>query len=115
MHDVRVALHEHQVADADGAVVADAANVIAAQVDEHDVLSALFFVVAQLFFQAAVFGFVTGRACACPQWADTQVCVPVTRTSISGDEPRTVMSSLCSPCMRRKYIYGDGFTRRSAR
>ena len=35
---------------------------------------------------------------------------PSTRTSISGDDPTTD-----TPPMRMKYMYGDGFTWRSAR
>src|SRR6185437_1652553 len=58
VHDVRVAFHEHEVADAHGAEVAYAANVIAAEIDEHDVFGALFFVGAQFLLQAQVFGFI---------------------------------------------------------
>src|SRR6185312_5644523 len=46
------------VADAHGAEVAYAANVIAAEIDEHDVFGALFFVGAQFLLQAQVFGFI---------------------------------------------------------
>ena len=58
MHDVRVALDKHQLVDLDGAEVADAADVVAAQVDQHDVLGALFFVVHHLGFESEVGGLV---------------------------------------------------------
>src|SRR6202044_1113160 len=38
MHDMRVTLDGHQLFDFDRAVFADAAYVIAAEIDEHDVL-----------------------------------------------------------------------------
>ena len=41
MHDVAVGLDLHQLVDLDAAVLADAAQVVAAQVDEHHVLGAL--------------------------------------------------------------------------
>jgi hypothetical protein len=58
VHDVGVALDEHEVFDADAGEFADAANVVAAEVDEHEVFGALFFVGEHLFAEADVFGFV---------------------------------------------------------
>ena len=48
MHDVRVRLDRHEAVDVDRAVLADAAEVVAAEVDEHDVLGALLLVGEQL-------------------------------------------------------------------
>ena len=55
VHDVRVALDEHQAVDFDGAELAYAADVVAAEVDEHHVFGALFFVVQHLVGQRLVF------------------------------------------------------------
>ena len=54
MHDVAVGLDLHQLVDRDGAVLADAAEVVAAEVDEHHVLGALLLVGEQLGGDAAV-------------------------------------------------------------
>ena len=48
MHQVRVGLDRHQLVDLDAAVLADAAEVVAAEVDEHHVLGALLRVGEQL-------------------------------------------------------------------
>ena len=58
MHDVGKALDGHELLDLDGAVIADAAEIVAAKIDEHDVLGTLFFTGEQLLFQALIFGFV---------------------------------------------------------
>jgi hypothetical protein len=58
MHDVRIALDEHQLLDLHGAVFADAAYVVAAQIDQHDVLGDFFFVRAQLGFNGAILLFI---------------------------------------------------------
>src|SRR5205814_6458283 len=58
MHDVRVALDGHQLFHSHAAIFANAAKVVAAQVHEHDVLGALFFVGEHFAFEALVFGFV---------------------------------------------------------
>jgi len=58
MHDVRVALDGEQFFGLHRAVVADAAEIVASQIDEHDVLGALFFAGQHFAFEALVFGFV---------------------------------------------------------
>ena len=55
---VRVALHAHELVDLHAARHADAAEVVAPQVDQHDVLGALLVVGAQLGHEALVFGCV---------------------------------------------------------
>ena len=57
MHDVRVALDEHELLDFDAAEAADAAHVVATEVDQHHVLGALLFVVHHLFGKGVVLGF----------------------------------------------------------
>ena len=54
VHDVAVALDRHEVDDLDGARRADAAEVVAAEVDEHEVLGALLRVGEQLGGQRGV-------------------------------------------------------------
>ena len=58
MHHVGVALHIHQVFHLYRAVLAHPAQIVAAQVNQHDVLGALFFIAAHLLFEALVFGLV---------------------------------------------------------
>ena len=48
MHHVAVVLHDHEVVDLDRAVLADAAEVVATEVDQHHVLSSLLLVGKQL-------------------------------------------------------------------
>ena len=54
MHDVRVALDLHELDHLDTAGSADAAKVIATQVDEHEVLRALLVVGKQILDQARI-------------------------------------------------------------
>jgi hypothetical protein len=44
MQHVGVALDNHQLADADGAVSRDSTNVVSAQIDQHEMLGAFLFV-----------------------------------------------------------------------
>src|SRR5438552_343546 len=54
MHDVRVALHGEQLFGLHRAVIADTAQIVAPEIDEHDVLGALFFTGKHFLFQALV-------------------------------------------------------------
>ena len=56
MHDVGVALDRHQLGHVDRAVSADAAQVVARQVHQHDVLGPLFGIGQQLPLQRDVDG-----------------------------------------------------------
>src|SRR5712692_3713699 len=58
VHDVGKTFDGHELLDLDGAVIADAAEIVAAEIDKHDVLGAFFFTGQQFFFEALVFGFV---------------------------------------------------------
>ena len=99
MHDVRVLLHVHQVADLHRAIFADAAQIVAAEIDQHDVLGALFLVVLQLFDQSLVVAAV-GAAARVPAMGRYSSWRPVTRTSISGEAPthadRRVSGKTCT-------------------
>ena len=55
MHDVAVTLNDHEVLDLHCAEIADPAQIIAGQIDQHDVLGALLGVGEQLLFQGNVF------------------------------------------------------------
>ena len=55
VHDVAVALDGHDVADVDGADFGNAADVVAMEVDEHDVLGTFLGVGEQFFFEGEVF------------------------------------------------------------
>ncbi len=55
MHDVGVTLDEHEPVHLDRAELADAAHVVAAQIDQHHVLGALLFVVDHLIGECLVF------------------------------------------------------------
>ena len=48
MHDVAVGLDRHQLVDGDAPVLADPAEVVAAEVDEHHVLGTLLVIAEQL-------------------------------------------------------------------
>ena len=54
MHDVRVALDVKDLRHLDGAGLGDAADVVAAEVEQHDVLGELLLVVAQLLGEPLV-------------------------------------------------------------
>ena len=58
MHDMGVAFHVHQVANFDGAVFTDAAQVVAAQIHQHHVFRTLLFILTHLSLQALVLGFI---------------------------------------------------------
>ena len=55
---MRIALHKHQFAHLNGAILAHAAQIVASQVNQHHVLGALFFVGQQFGFELLVFGFI---------------------------------------------------------
>ena len=59
--DVRVQLHLHELVDLDAARRAHPAQVVAPQIDQHDVLGPLLLVGTQIGDQAPVFGGVGAR------------------------------------------------------
>src|SRR5579871_187725 len=58
MHYVRVPLDGHELFYVNSSVLADAAQIVAAEVHQHDVFGALLFIGEHLFFQTLVFRFV---------------------------------------------------------
>ena len=68
------------------AVVAHAAEIVAPEVDEHDVLGALFLVALELLGQAQILVVVLPRG-RVPAIGCVSARRPSTRTSISGDAP----------------------------
>src|SRR5580692_8433970 len=54
VHDMRVTLDGHQLFDFDRTVFADAAYIVAAEIDEHDVLGSLLFIMNHFVSDAAV-------------------------------------------------------------
>jgi hypothetical protein len=84
VHDVAVAPHVHELDDVDRAGAADPLEVVAAEVDEHDVLGALLGVGEQLVGEA------TSSSGVLPRGRDPAIGwviarSPVTRTSASGE------------------------------
>src|SRR5262249_25109514 len=55
VHDVAVPLDDHQIFDLHGAKIAGAANVIAREIDQHDVFGAFLWIGQQFLFQGEVF------------------------------------------------------------
>ena len=92
------------------AVLADAADVVAAEVDEHHVLGALLLVALQLLGQPHVLVVV---AAARPRAGD-RMRLDARALRRAPASPATSRRSTAPP-MRMKYMYGDGFTCRSAR
>ena len=99
MHDLRVALDRHVLVGLDRAELGDAADVVAAEVHQHDVLGALLLAGAQLLLERAVLLGGRGRAAACRRSGRTSTTPSVRRTSTSGEEPTSAKSP-----SRRKYM-----------
>ena len=87
-----------------------AADVVAAEVHQHDVLGLLLLVGQQFVGQLAVLLLRRAARAACRRSGRSSTRLPVRRTMTSGDEPTSVWSPIL-----RKNVYGDGFSRRSAR
>ena len=85
MDHVRVGLDAHQLVDRDAAVLAHAAEVVAAEVDEHHVLGALLLVGEQLPGHRGPVG--ARRAGGCRRSGRCSTWRPATLTSDSGEAP----------------------------
>ena len=81
-----IALERHELRHADAAVLADAADVVAPEIDEHDVLGALLLVALELLGEPLVFVLAAPRG-RVPAIGCVSTRRPSTRTSISGDAP----------------------------
>ena len=97
------------VSTVDRAVLADAAEVVAAEVDEHHVLGALLLVGEQVLGDPRVLGRVAPRG-RVPAIGRVETWRPVTVSSGSGLAPAIWKSR-----KSRKYMYGLGLTTRSPR
>jgi hypothetical protein len=63
MYNMRIAFHIHKLAYLNCAWLANSADVITPQVNEHDMLSTLLLIVLEFLFQSQVFsGILTPRA-----------------------------------------------------
>ena len=71
VHDVAVALHHHHLVDHLGAEAHHPADVVAGQVDQHDVLGHLLRVLHQLALQPGVLLGRGATAAATRRWAGT--------------------------------------------
>ena len=109
MDEVRVGLDGHERLDLDGAVLAHAAEVVAAEVDEHHVLGALLLVGEQVLGDAWSSSASPPRG-RVPAIGRVVARPPVTVTSGSGEAPTIWKSS-----KSRKYMYGDGLIARRPR
>ena len=105
VHDVGVGLDGHERLDLDRAVLAHPAEVVAAEVDEHDVLGALLLVLEQLARRCARRPRRRRRAGASRRSAASRRAGRETVSSGSGLAPATWKSP-----KSRKYMYGLGFT-----
>ena len=66
MHDVRVALHVHEIFHLDRTILAHPPKIVAPKIDQHDVLGAFFLIGAHLLLQTQVFGLIAAaRMGAC--------------------------------------------------
>ena len=109
VHDVRVGLDGHERVDLDRAVLADAAEVVAAEVDEHHVLGALLLVGEQVGGDRASSAASAPRG-RVPAIGRVEARRPETVSSGSGEAPAIWKST-----KSRKYMYGHGLTARRPR
>jgi hypothetical protein len=89
VHDVRVALDHHLVGHHHRAGLGDAADVVAAQVDQHQVLGQLLGIGLEFGFQPARSSSGVRPRGRVPAIGRTMASPPCTRTSTSGEAPTT--------------------------
>ena len=88
----------------------DTADVVAAEVDEHDVFGAFLFIVAEFLRVRFVFRARWPPAATCRRWACTRCRGPVHEPASRETNQQSIVSGIF-----RKYMYGEGFTIRRAR
>ena len=111
MQHVRVALDDHELAHLHRAVLRDAADVVPAEVDEHQMLGALLLVGdAARRSSRRRLRRVRPRRRVPAIGRSVTVPLALTRTSSSGELP-----TISTPSSTRWYMYGDGLITRSAR
>jgi hypothetical protein len=86
VHDVRVALDGHEIRHGDAAELADAADVVAGQIHQHEVLGFFLFIGEQFLFQGGILG-VVGPARRVPAMGRISTRPSVRRTCTSGEAP----------------------------
>jgi hypothetical protein len=114
VHDVAVAPHVHELDDVDRAGAADPLEVVAAEVDEHDVLGALLGVGEQLVGQAhVVLGGLAARARSGDRVGDRPVAGDAHEGlgAAADDGVRGAVGVR----QRNRYMYGLGLLARRAR
>ncbi len=109
MHDMAVALDHHLLGDADRADLGDAADVVAAEVEQHQMLGLLLGVGQQLLGQPRVLGRVAPRGACAGDRPDGDLAVAQPHQDL-GARP-----DHAKPPKSRKNRNGEGLSRRSAR
>ncbi len=92
MHHLAVALDEELVGDLDGADLGDAADIVAAEVEQHQVLGALLRIGQQLGFERLVLVRRRAARTRAGDRADGDRAVAAPCTRISGLEPAMAKS-----------------------
>ena len=110
VHHVAVPLERHQLVDGDRAELGHPPDVVARQIDEHDVLGALLGMLHQLGRHEPVVLVGAPSATGPGDRARTRRSGRATAPSARATNPTIVNSG-----WRTKYMYGDGFTWRSTR
>ena len=87
MHHVRVALDGHVLGHANAADLRDPADVVAAEIHEHDVLGPLLLIATQLLGKPPVLLMASAPRRRVPAIGWVSIWRPSTRTSISGEAP----------------------------
>ena len=87
VHDVAVALDEELIGDLDGADLRDAADVVAPEIEQHQMLGALFRIGQQFLFQRLVFVRRRATRARAGDRADTSPCRHATAPAPPGLDP----------------------------
>ena len=110
MHDVAVALDEELVGDLDGADLGDAADIVAAEIEQHQMLGALLRIGEQFLFERLVFVRRRAARARAGDRADGHGAIAQPSPEFPGSirRPRSCRN-------RENKDKGDGLVRRSAR
>ena len=84
MHDVTVAFHRHEIRERDGSECGDASDIVAGEIDEHEMFRPLLGVVQKLEAKGLVsLGGITALPCACDR-ADLHMAVGHLHMNLGG-------------------------------
>lgn len=75
MHDVAVTFDRHHVAEFYAAVLSDSADVVAGEIDQHDVLGSLFRIGEELLFQPLVLFIGRSAFASAGEWANRDLAI----------------------------------------